>query len=275
MLQKILIAIDFSDTSANLVQFAFALNKYFYAKLYFLHVFTLPYAITSESDEALLQYDSIKNSYIDKIWTFIHDHKGEYHYDIIVHATTGGELQSIIDHVNREEIDLLLIGNKEKGRWGRWITGSISQQLLQKPPVHTLAVSSGFTLKAFKKIWVCTDLSMPMTDEQIYFISFLRDRLDADIQFLHIADTTEKPLSYDLESKAVIYKSFQKEPVILPNMDSIPHTIADVIKKKGGDLLIVFPHQHNWLDAFFLGHETTAISIEIEIPILAMKGMKQ
>ena len=275
MLQKILIAIDFSDTSANLVQFVFAFNKHFFAQLHFLHVFTLPYAITQETDEALAQYEAIKNGYIDKIWGFINEHKGDYHYDILIHATTGGELQAIIDHTQKESIDLLIIGNKEKGKWGRWLTGSISQQLLQKPPVHTLAISKGYLYKECKKIWACTDLSTPITDEQAYFIKYITDRLQAEVHFLHVTDTTERPMDTDLEAKTVIYRLFQEEPKIAPILDSIPHTIEQVIHQQGGDLLIVFPHQHNWLDAFFLGHETTAISSETEIPILSMKGMKR
>lgn len=275
MLQKILIAIDFSNTSANLVQFAFAFNKHFFAQLHFLHVFTLPYAITQETEEAVAQYDAIKNGYINKIWGFINNHKGDYHYDLSIHATTGGELQAIIDYVQKEGIDLLIIGNKGKGRWGRWITGSISQQLLQKPPVHTLAISKGYQYKECKKIWACTDLSIPMTDEQVYFIKYIADRLQSSIHFLHIKDTTELPMETDLEAKKLIYTSFQQAPTILPILNSIPHTIEQLIYKQGGDMLIVFPHQHNWLDTFFIEQETTAISTETEIPILSMKGMKR
>lgn len=275
MLQKFLIAIDFSDASANLIQFAFAFNKYFFAELHIIHVFTLPYALTQETDDALVQYNAIKNGYIDQLWGFIQEHKGDYHYDVIVHATTGGESQSIIDYAQQHDIDLLIIGNKEKGKWGRWISGSICQQLLQKPPVPVLAISKGYVFKEWNLFWACTDLSMPITDTQVYFIKFLADHLKAQVRFLHITDTTEKPLYTDFEAKEVIYKSFLQEPEMVPINRTIPKTIEDVIQKKGGDLLILFPHHHNWLDTFFLGHETTAISSETDVPILTLKGIDQ
>lgn len=273
MLQKFLLAIDFTDTSANLIQFAFEFNKHFFAQLHFIHVFTLPYAVTQENDEALLQYEPIKKSYLDKIWSFINDYKGDYHYDIVIHATSGGIVQEIEHYAKNQDIDLLIVGNKERSRWGRWISGSITQQLLQKPPVHVLAITTGYQIKEWKKFWVCTDLSMPMTDGQIYYIKFLAEHLKVDVHFLHISDTTEKPLEYDIESKAVIYKAFQREPLIVPIEKDIPQTIEHTITEKGGDALILFPHRHNWLDSLFLGHETGSISSEIDIPVFSMKGI--
>lgn len=275
MLQKFLLAIDFSETSANLIEFAFEFNKHFFAQLHFIHVFTLPYAVAEDDDGSLMQYDTIKKSYIDRIWSFIDQYKGDYHYDMMVHASSGGVVQEIEDYVRDQEIDLLIIGNKERSRWGRWISGSITQHFLQKPPTHVLSITTGYKQKEWKRLWVCTDLSMPLTDDQIYSLKFLADQLKTDLRFLHITDATEKPLEYDVESKTSIYKAFQQEPIIIPIEKNIPQTIEHIVRKEGGDALILFPHHHHWLDSFFLGHETTAISSEIDIPIISMKGSER
>lgn len=274
-MQKILVALDFSDTSINLIKFSFAFNKHFFAQLHFIHVFQLPYVISPETEQMLIPYETLEKNYSDQLWSFIQEHKGDYHYDITIHVTGGGKEQEIKEYATLNNIDLLIIGNKERSRWGRWVSGSLTHQLLKDPPAHVLSIPSDYSFKHWEKIWVCTDLSMPMTDEQIQYIKFLADHLRSTVQFLHITDITEEPLDIDFESKAVISKSFQQMPMLVPVHKNIPETIEEVLRQHGGDALILFPHHHNWLDSFFLGHETTAISTEIDIPILSMKGMKR
>lgn len=103
----------------------------------------------------------------------------------------------------------------------------------------------------------------------------MADHVNAEVNFLHISDVTERRLEFDIESQKKILESFQKAPLNVPVKRNIPETIEDLITKEGGDALILFPHHHNWLDSFFLGRETTAISTEIDIPILAMKGLEK
>ncbi len=274
-MQNILIALDFSETSSNLIKFGFAFNKHFFAHLHFIHVFQMPYVISPETEQILIPYDTMKKNYSDKLWDIIQEHKGQYHYDISIHATTGGEVQEINEYVKTHDIDLLIVGNKERSKWGRWVSGSITQQLLQHPPVHVLSITADYEYKVWKKIWVCTDLSMPLKDDQITFIKFMADHVNAEVNFLHISDVTERRLEFDIESQKKILESFQKVPLNVPVKRNIPETIEDLITKEGGDALILFPHHHNWLDSFFLGRETTAISTEIDIPILAMKGLEK
>ena len=274
-MQNILIALDFSETSANLIKFSFAFNRHFFAHLHFIHVFQMPYVISPETEQMIIPYDTMKKNYSDQMWGLIQQHKGDFHYDMTVHITTGGEVQEIDDYVKAHSIDLLIIGNKEKSRWGRWVSGSITQHFLQHPPVHVLSITSGYQYKDWKKIWVCTDLSISLNNDQISFIKLVADHLNAEVEFLHISDVTEKTIEYDIESQQKIMSSFQKSPINVPVKKNIPETIEAMIKKEGGDALILFPHHHNWMDSVFLGHETAAISTEIDIPIFSMKGMEK
>lgn len=272
-MKKILIAIDFSATTEDLIKFSFAFNQHFFAHLHFIHVFQIPFIISPETEQIVLPYDEMKKNYSDRLWTLIKEYKNNYHYDITVHIAMGGEVTEINNYALEQSIDLLIIGNKDRSRWGRWTSGSITQNFLQKPPVHVLSITSPYQYKQWKKVWVCTDLSMPLKKDQISFIKNLADHIHAEINFLHISDENEKPLEYDLESDRVILNSFQKITIHKPLKRNIPETIEEVIKNEGGDAIILFPHHHTWFDTLFLGHETTAISSEIDIPILSMKGL--
>lgn len=271
-MRHILVALDFSETSANLIRFSFAFNKHFFAHLHFIHVFQMPYVISPETEQILIPYDTMKKNYSDKLWALIEEHKGQYHFDISIHVTTGGEIQEISEYVIVHKIDMLIVGNKERSRWGRWVSGSITQQLLQKPPAHVLSITAGYDYKDWRNIWICTDLSTPLLDGQINFIKLMAAKLNAEIKILHISDVMERHLEFDIESQKKILDAFQKIPLHIPVKRNIPETIEEWIKKEGGDAIILFPHHHNWLDSIFLGHETTAISTEIDVPILAMKG---
>lgn len=274
-MRKFLVAIDFSESSANTVRFAFDFNKYFFAQLHFLHVFTLPYAVSAETVENIEQYDVLRKSYTDQLWNFIEEHKGDYHYDTVAHATSGGELQAIIEYTEKNGIHLLMIGDKERSGAGQWFFGTVTQSLLQKPPTDVLAIPATHRHKEWKKIWVCTDLSLPLSGEQCFKLHQLSERLQGDLEFLHITDKTEAELPSDNAAKTVILAQFGKVPIIQAMKKNIGESIDDLIEVRGGDLVIVFPHQHTWLDRLFLGSETASISKALHLPVLSMAGMER
>ena len=267
---QFLIPVDFSDTSANTIRFAFDMNKHFMAKLHVMHVFDLPFSASPETDTVVYEYDSIRDGFEERTWKFINDHKGEYHYDMEVRVTSGGHFQEVAAYAEEQNIDLIILGNKQKSGLGRFFYGTVTQSLLRKSPCPALAVPGDFTWAGFQQIIVCTDYSEPLTPRQCSFLKELTERTGGSLSFLHVQDKVEIALPEDNLSRAMIKNSFGKEPVTIDFDTSIPQSVNNYIRSNGGNLVVTIPHRHSWLDHFLLGSETSSISAHIHLPVLAL-----
>lgn len=274
-MERFLIPLDFTDVSGNALRYAFAFNKHYFAELHALHVFDVPFSASMDNDAGLLEYERIRKSYSDRLWNFIADQKGSYHYDMKVSATSGGELQSIENYVEENDIHLIFLGNKGKSGLGRWFFGTVTRQLLRHPPCKVISVPAGAGFQEIRNILVCTDLSTPLTDQQCEELKQLADHLKASLKFLHVQDKVEIALPEDSISAATIRKAFGQEPLTIPFEGSIADSVNKYIAHSGGDLVVTLPHHHSWLDNLFLGSETANLSDELKVPILSMGGYRK
>ena len=269
-MRRFLIAVDLSDSASELLTFGFEFNKHFYAELHVLHVFTVPFAVSAENIEHIDQYRQIQKGYTDLLWNLVNIHKQD-HFDVVPVAISGGKRQAIIDYIEKQHIELLIIGHKHRKAMGRWFSGSITLDLLQKPTINTLAIPTGYIYHPWKIIWACTDLSVPITTSCSQRLKELAVHLQCTIRFLHVSDAYLPELPEDQTSIQKIQQEFGQEILKIRVKNSIPETIQSVLDKEGGDLLVLFPHPHTWIDRLLLGTETEEISSKLNIPVLSMK----
>jgi nucleotide-binding universal stress UspA family protein len=274
-MERFLVPLDFTEVSANALRYAYAFNKHYFAQLHVLHVFDVPFAASMENDAGLVEYERIRKSFTDKIWTFIADNREEYHYDTQVTAISGGDLQGIINHVEENDIQLVILGNKGKTGLGRWFFGTVTRSLLRHPPCKVISVPGSYNWTEIKHILVCTDLSLPLTDEQCDELRDMANRLKARLVFLHVQDKVEIALPEDSISVNKIRSEFGVEPMTIPFLESIAGSVNHYIKTHGGELAVTLPHHHSWLDNLFLGSETATLSDELSVPLLSLGGMKK
>lgn len=274
-MERFLVPVDFSETSANALRYALEFNKHYFAQLHVLHVFDVPFSASMESDAGLKEYERIRKSFEDRVWSFIADHKGDYHYDIVVTATSGGDLQSIINYVHENDIHLVILGNKGKSGLGRWFFGTITRSLLRHPPCVVLSVPQDSVYRDISQVLVCTDLSTPLNEQQCEELRYLAGHVKAKFVFLHVQDKVEIALPEDSLSVATIQNNFGVTPVTIPFKDSIAASVNKYIKENGGELAVTLPHHHTWLDELFLGSETAALSDKLSVPLLSLGGTKK
>ena len=269
-MQNFLIPVDFSDASANALKYALELNKHFFARLHVLHVFDVPFSASPETDSAIYEYENIRENFRERTWAFIADNKSDYHYDTEVAVTSGGHFQTVINYAQDMKSDLIILGNKGKTGLGRWFFGTVTQNLLRKAPCMAIAVPDSFVWKEIRNIHVCTDFSEALTDKQCQDLKMLADKLNSQLNFLHVQDKVEIAIPEDNISIQKIKKEFGKAPVVVPFEHSIANSLNKYISSNGGELVVTIPHQHSWLDKLFLGSETASISEHLSVPIVSL-----
>lgn len=269
-MENFLIPVDFSDASAAALRYAFELNKHYFAKLHVLHIFDVPFVAASESDAGYLQYESLKKSFEEETWNFIHANKGEYHYDMEVAVTSGGHYQSIVNYAKDNKIQLILLGNKGKGGFRKWFFGSVTTYLLRHTTFPVIAVPATYTYKNLGRIVVCTDLSEPLTDSHCTTLQSLAEKNSAELVFLHVQDKIEVSLPADNLAINKILNQFSVTPVTVPFEHSIGSSVNKYLEINGGDLVVILPHYHTWLNNMLLGSETSALTRLIKAPVMSL-----
>ncbi|WP_336516941.1 universal stress protein [Pollutibacter soli] len=271
-MKKFLVPLDFSETSAHTLQFVFEFNKHFFAQLDLIHLFDVPFAIADEEGQLLTGYEAYRKNFEDDLWEFVNEHKGEYHYDIKVHASAGGYYQGIMGFAKQAGSELIIVGNRGTGKSKPFRFGSVAKYLITHPEVPVLAVPEDFEAKEFKKIVVATDLSDTIPESHFTYIKNFADRLNSSINAIHVNLKNETELEGEYEFIRKIEKQFGTKPVMINKKANLHvyETIRDYMQENDAQVLVTFPHRHSWLDQLFLGSETANVLRNSNVLVLSM-----
>lgn len=271
-MKKFLVPLDFSETSAHTLQFVFEFNKHFFAQLDLIHLFDVPFAIADEEGQLLTGYEAYRKNFEDDLWEFVNENKGEYRYDMQVHASAGGYYQGIMGFAKQAGSELIIVGNRGKGKSKPFRFGSVAKYLITHPEVPVLAVPEDFEVREFKKIIVATDLSDEIPEAHFSYIKNLAERLNSSIGVIHVNLKNETELEGEDEFVRKIEQQFGSKPIMINKKENVHvyETIRDYMQENNAQILVTFPHAHSWIDQLFLGSETANILRNSNTLVLSM-----
>jgi len=273
MEMNFLLAADMTPASAHMLRYTMELNRHFFARLEIMHVFDLPVAAVDEEGILLRDHDAVKKSIEQELWSFVEANRGTYHFDTSVSAASGGLYKAIAARALEWPADLIIAGQSAQGISTRWTSTGTGRHLVTHPPVPVLCVPEKATIPpAIRNILVCTDLSeVPDPDKLEFLIRFSRG-LSASMSLLHVKVSHEIERKED-EKIMDAWKTGLGLPLFTLEQrekTSLSEQLADYAGEHEIDLIVVFPHKHNWLDRLLLGSETGKLFDQVRIPILSM-----
>ncbi|MFH1121934.1 MAG: universal stress protein [Bacteroidota bacterium] len=141
-MKKILVPVDFSDLSTEVIEKAGQLAKVFQSEVYILHI-AQPVSIPTEINaiESLADHPQL-----DEMIREDHDLKAMVHYlleqgikakSALIH---GPVINSILDEAESFGADLIVIGSQSHGFLYRTFIGSVSNGVLRNSPCPVLIV---------------------------------------------------------------------------------------------------------------------------------------
>lgn len=142
-LKKVLVPVDFSDTSDVALRYGKALAGAFGASLHIVHVVQEPYAQPWAAETygfsmATLQQDWIKeaNTKLEGLLT------AQDRTSLKASATTilGHPVTEILRFATDERIDLVVMGTHGRGPLGHMVMGSVAERVVRHAPCPVLTV---------------------------------------------------------------------------------------------------------------------------------------
>jgi len=207
-LKSVLVATDFSKASERPVRHALAIAQHFGAKLYLTHVVSsIGYAIAgppaqelaleaSERDLQQLEKDLLADGSLVEL----------QHEFLATKGVVWEELQSIIE---RQKIDLVVVGTHGRQNLSKLLLGSVAEQIFRRSNCLVLTVGPGSVQesaleksRAFRPFLFATDFGDASLQALPHAISFA-NHFGAKLILLHIEPITPVPEGFHWSSTSM------------------------------------------------------------------------
>ena len=142
-LARILVPIDFSDTSAAALKYAIALADTFGARLHLLHVldsaveqrWEVPMSMVAHRE---IEAEAVQRSNAELAQLLTRPEREQYRAALV--TDRGSPPAAIVDYARREDIDLIVMGTHGRGPVAHLLIGSVAENVVRAAPCPVLTV---------------------------------------------------------------------------------------------------------------------------------------
>jgi nucleotide-binding universal stress UspA family protein len=135
LLKQILVATDFSDTSAAALDYGRALARTFGASLHLLHVMENPFLRPTVADPHALQSATLRGV----AGRLTDDDRGVLHATAVL-ETSDNPADAIVQYAGARGIDLIVMGTHGRSAVAQIFVGSVAEKVVRTAPCPVLTV---------------------------------------------------------------------------------------------------------------------------------------
>ncbi|MDP2176414.1 MAG: universal stress protein [Bacteroidota bacterium] len=270
---KILIPIDFSIHSDLAIEFGANLCMELDSELHIIHVVK----IFNSAQVGLLNSNKLIDVLNEDAEKEITDAKAiitsKYHLNNIKTVILNNQniADSIENYVNKNEIDLVIMGTHGSSGIESIVMGHVTKSLINISSVPLIAIPPSYTFNKIKTIIYASDLKD--IEYEIQPILPLAQLLKAEIHVLHIIphnhliETNNNHIIKDLKNK----KELVKCQFHIVQHDNIMEGVKAFINQNPTDLLVMYTHALTLYEKLFFEGLTRQALSEKRVPILILK----
>ncbi|MBV1922650.1 MAG: universal stress protein [Flavobacteriaceae bacterium] len=281
-MRKLLIPTDFSENALNAIKNAVVLFKYEQCEIFLMHAY-IDELYDAKKDHPETEFEALKKEIhttvelkMDVLLSEVKKFSPNPKHNFIPLLLNGTLIDELNDIVDRENIDLLLMGTLGQANHKNKTFGSNTIQVLKYVKCPVMAIPKGFSSYAAKKLLFTTDFQLPYKRRELKLISTLAKSFVAKIDFLYVSDF--KTLSHRQEdNKAFLDSCFRANLTEFHSKqdDDLTHAINKFINEHEIDLLIMVNSRHSFLENILYQSTIDAIGLHIKIPFLVLQNLKR
>jgi len=274
-MKKILVPIDFSETSDNAFVYALEMAKRLKAELVLLHTFELPIV---DSQAMPINYATIYNSI--ELANFEHfkqkmpqlhaiaEERNLNHIPMSHIMMDGDLLLSIKKVIAQENIDMVVMGTKGAEGWWDSLIGTNTGSVIAGVDIPVLSIPAGAQFQKIDTIAFTTRFRKKDIEALIKVLFFAK-RFHAKVKCLYVktpnSDVTDETIRrwqshFEDETNLQFF--------VIPNED-VKETIEDFLVSQEVDMLAMLTYKRNFFVELFTTTTTQHLSYHLKTPILA------
>ncbi len=275
---KILIPVDFSDTSMLAIKHGAFTAQLTQGNVYLLHVINIQFF----SSEMFLPTVSVHNQMDfekiaqEKLLQLAAQVKSEYGVKVECITKIGSPNREITDIAKEIGATLIVMGTHGYSAVEELVIGSTALKVITKAPCPTMAMNSDADHKGYNKIMLPIDTSAHSRQKVNYAIE-LAKKFSAAVHAVALLDSgeeTEKPaMELILHQIDAIAK---KEGVsyhhdVVSKVKNRATTTVEYAAKIGADLIVIMTDQDAELSGFFLGPYSQQVIHLSKVPVICIR----
>ncbi|HLV91490.1 MAG TPA: universal stress protein [Aequorivita sp.] len=279
-MRKILIPTDFSKNSLNAIKYATELFKHGPTDIYLLHSFydevyeaksSLPNAVFQDlKDNMMKKKEAELESLKKEIFSFSPNPKHTLQTIVEFRLL----VDSVNDWVDKENIDVVVMGTKGKTSDKLLTFGSNTLQVIKYVKCPVLAIPSGYSPSTLENILFSTDYMMPYKRRELRLLSNMAKNFAAHVDFLYVSKFENLSLR-QLDNQAFLEATFADNHVGFHQIDDegVAQAINNFIIKKEVDMLVMTNTRHSYLENILYQSTIEKIGLQIDIPFLVLQNL--
>lgn len=279
-MRKILIPTDFSENSFNSIKYATELFKHGPTQIYLLHAFS-DEVYENKLQKEDLDFEVLQREAKDRAEHSLESLKMEVYkyspnpkHSINLIAEFGMLVDAVNDWVEKENIDVVVMGTQGKTDDKKLTFGSNTLQVIKYVKCPVLAIPSGYAHANLKNILFSTDFLLPYKRRELKMLSNMAKFFAATINFMHVSKFGSLSLRQK-DNRAFLEATFIENKMEFHQKEEsdVTQAINSFIKENEIDMLVMVNTRHSYLENILYQSTIEKIGLHIDIPFLVMQNL--
>ena len=275
---KILIPIEFSETSLLAIQHGAFVAQFTKGDVCLLHVINSNYSRQNLFLPIVQLNDTLEfeRKIENKLNELANDVRSEYGIPVEYIVKTGVPATEIVDTVKEIEATLVVMGTHGYSPMEELVIGSNALRVITKAHCQVMTMSKDADHKGYNKIVIPIDSSTHSRQKVVYAIE-LAKQFSAHLYAVALLDSSEETHKPAMElilhqiEKLAKEKNVTYSSEVLSGLKNRAAATVNYSEKIGADLLVIMSDQDAELSGFFLGPYAQQVIHLSKIPVITVK----
>ena len=294
--QNILVPIDFSEFSSNVLNYAIGLAEKFHSKLILLHAVVL-FEDDVNEEQRLQEYEEWVRKREKNIDAHMKknelrvNQKGISVDSVILRSISAAD--AILEYLNDHSCDLIIMGTHGRTGLKHIFLGSVAEKIVRLSPIPVLSVHRSVQDFRIENIIAPIDFSIYSKNAADYAIS-IAENFKAQVNFIHVIEKEIHPSFYASGVESIFQIDTGLQDRVIQNMQGFleeqlnsdikprfmvkegraHREIVEYAKEEKADLIVISTHGLTGLEYLLLGSTTEKVVRWASCPVLTLKTNK-
>ncbi len=279
-MRKIVVPTDFSENAFNALKYACEIFKYEQSEIFILHAFADEvYQLGNITDRAQLnrRKDEVEQRSAKSLKDLLHEIR-EYSpnpkHSLKTIPAFGSLIDEVNDLVNRENIDIVVMGTRGAANDRSITFGSNTLMVMKYVQCPVVAIPEGYAYHAPRELLFPTNYLIPYKRRELKLLCELTGSFRSNIHLLYI-DPMKKLSLRQEDNKDFLKRELKKANLTFETTEEKDKTIAitKYIVHQNIDMLVMVNTRHSHLEDMLMPSTVNTLGLHIKIPFLVLQNI--
>ena len=285
-IKNVMVPTDFSQPSGIALHYGVALARTLRARLTLVHVLEPQPVLEVATEEEIASLERGRREAALQQLAALLAPEDEDDLDLELVLRFGNARKEIAEAVREYHADMVVLGTHGRGRLGRWILGSTTEELLRRLHVPMVTVCHTSSPKPFRRILFATDL-LQSSSAAFAFALDMAQTLHAEILAMHalggpVLTSGEFGMSIQVEKLAVeevrrrlrlLVEEGDREGIAVKALIADGPAAAQILQaadENDADMILLAIESKGIIERTLLGTTAERVVREATIPVLSV-----